>query len=184
MSIKTRPQYAWRKKYRQAFFRTATFLVEADMQASGRRVALHQYPKRNTPYAEDMGRSARQYKVQGYLIGPTYLDDKDTLITALEADGPGILRLPMPYAGADVTVMVGQYSVMQMRERGGFCAFDMEFVEYGSPVWRTNVSTVAVIQKSANAVEQAVAGPGQPTATTAKQAALFATIFNNTGGLK
>ena len=45
-----------------------------------------------TPYAEDMGRTANRFIVQGYLIGPNYLDLRDALITALEQDGPGILH--------------------------------------------------------------------------------------------
>jgi prophage DNA circulation protein len=59
----------WRNKYKQAQFRWAIFFVENDARAGGRRVAVHQYPKRNVPYAEDMGRSAVRFTVQGYLIG-------------------------------------------------------------------------------------------------------------------
>ena len=148
----------WRDKYKQARFRGALFFVETGGRGGGRRVALHQYPKRNTPYAEDMGRTANRFLVQAYLIGPNYLDLKDALIDALEADGPGMLRLPLPYKMSDVQVMVQSYSVSEAREKGGFCTFDMDFVEYGDPVWRETVSTTGEIQKSANAVEESVIG--------------------------
>src|SRR6185369_6109076 len=99
----------------------------------GRRTVLHEYPKRNVPYAEDMGKTANRFTVAGYLIGPNYLTLKDALVEALEMDGPGTLRLPMPYLGADVEVMVINYSVTESRERGGMCGVEMDFVEYGQP---------------------------------------------------
>src|SRR4051812_45354637 len=119
----------WRDKWQTATFRGATFFVETDVRGGGRRVALHQYPKRNTPYAEDMGHTANRFIVHGYLIGPDYLDLKNSLIDALEKDGPGMLRLPLPYQMADVNVMVQAYSITEARERGGACAVEMDFVE-------------------------------------------------------
>jgi prophage DNA circulation protein len=165
----------WRDKYKTASFRGMEFHVETDGRGGGRRVALHQYPKRNTPYAEDMGRTANRFLVQGYLIGRDYLDRKEDLITALEMDGPGMLRLPMPYQGSDVQVMVQSYSISESREKGGFCTIDMDFVEYGDPVWRANVSTPGEIQKSANNVEQDVVG--NETAKYARAAVPYAKVY-------
>jgi prophage DNA circulation protein len=123
----------WRDKYQAASFRGAIFHVESDARAGGRRVVLHEYPKRDVPYAEDMGRATRKFQLQAYLIGPNYLTLKDLLIEALEEDGPGTLRLPMPYMGEDIDVMVTAYSITETREKGGMCAVEMEFVEYGQP---------------------------------------------------
>src|SRR5262245_21955657 len=113
----------WREDYVQAQFRDAIFFVETDSRSGGRRVAVHQYPKRNVPYAEDMGRTAVRITVQGYLIsnwGRSPAADADTagrgrqgepidyrilknnLIEALERDGPGWLRLPMQYLKQDI----------------------------------------------------------------------------------
>lgn len=167
----------WRDRYQQARFRDAIFHVETGGQAGGRRVALHEYPKRNVPYAEDMGKRANIYSVQGYLIGPSYLTLKDALITALEKDGPGLLRLPMPYMMRDVKVMVQSYSVTEARERGGMCAIEMQFVEYGDPNYRSTVSTPQEIQKSASNVENSVLGEGQPDAETAQQASPYAQVY-------
>lgn len=168
----------WRDKYKQARFRDALFFVETGGRGGGRRVALHQYPKRNTPYAEDMGRTANRFLVQGYLIGPNYLDLKDALIDALEADGPGMLRLPLPYKMSDVQVMVQSYSVTEAREKGGFCTIDMDFVEYGDPVWRDTVSTTGEIQKSANAVEDSVIG----NELTGQKAVPYAKVYTQVLG--
>ena len=169
----------WRDKWQNAKFRDAAFFVETGARAGGRRVALHEFPKRSIPYAEDMGRRANRFVVQGYLIGPNYLDLRDALITALEADGPGMLRLPLPYMMRDVQVMVQQYSATENRERGGMCMIDMEFVEYGTPLYRPTISTGAAVQQSANAVENTVLGPEQPTSDTAAQAAPYGQILQD-----
>jgi prophage DNA circulation protein len=148
----------WRDKYKRARFREAEFFTESDLRAGGRRVVTHEYPKRNTPYSEDMGRAAIKFQVQGFLIGRDYLVAKDNLVSALEMDGPGMLRLPLQYMMSDVKVMVQSYTVTESRERGGFCVVDMGFVEYGDPVWRDTISTSGEIQKSASAVEDTVIG--------------------------
>ncbi|MCP1761944.1 DNA circularization N-terminal domain-containing protein [Bradyrhizobium japonicum] len=146
----------WRDRYQTASFRGAFFHVETDARASGRRVVLHEYPKRDDPYAEDMGRAARRFQVQGYLIGPNYLQQKDALVSALEADGPGTLRLPMPYMGEDIDVMAGPYTVTETREKGGMCALEMDFIEYGTPGFEANaasVDTQGAISNAARGVE-------------------------------
>ncbi len=147
----------WRDRYQRAAFRGAMFFVEIEQRGGGRRVVPHEYPKRNDPYSEDMGRSATRFAVQGYLIGPNYLDLKDALITALEADGPGTLRLPLPYRGQDVEVMVLNYGVTETRERGGMCTVDMSFIEAGKPGFSDVViTTPSRIEATARKLESVV----------------------------
>jgi len=164
MSIKTKHPNPWRNKYQEAAFRGVQFYVETDARQGGRRVALHEYPKRNTPYAEDMGRKAKRFLVQGYLIGPKYLEQKYRLVDALEKDGPGMLRLPLPYQMQDEKVMVMSYTVTEARERGGYCQVDMDFTEYGDPQFRQSISTTGQIEDSAFKLEDQMIGPpGQLT---------------------
>src|SRR5215472_7728816 len=58
----------WRKKLRTASFKGAPFFVDQQGQSSGRRTVTHEYPKRDIPYAEDMGRAAYRYQMTGYVI--------------------------------------------------------------------------------------------------------------------
>lgn len=169
----------WRDKFQRARFRNAIFYVETDVRAGGRRVALHQYPKRNVPYAEDMGRAAISFVVQGFLItlDGTYLDLKNDLIDALEQDGPGMLRLPLPYQMADIQVMVQSYSVTETREKGGMCTVEMSFVEYGDPTYRSTVSTSGQIEQSAAKVESSVMGP--PAPNTVQQAQPYTNVYKS-----
>jgi len=125
----------WRQRLTLAQFRNAFFHVERDSRGSGRRVALHEFPKRNQPYAEDMGRKAIRYTCQGYIIvspfETDYIPARDALYDALEADGPGILKLP---TFEPLEVMVESYNVSETREKGGIAIFDMQFVERGKPL--------------------------------------------------
>ena len=159
MTIKTKHPNPWRNRYQPAAFRNAQFFVETDARIGGRRVAPHEYPKRNTPYSEDMGRKAFRYMVQGYLIGPKYWDQKNRLIGELDKDGPGLLRLPLPYNMADVKVTVVAYTVTEGRERGGMCSLEMDFVEYGDPLYRQQISTAGQIEDSAFKLEDQLIGP-------------------------
>lgn len=126
---------SWRASLRPASFRAAGFHVEQGGVASGRRVAIHEFPKRNVPYSEDMGRRARRFSIQGYIIvspsTPDYIPARDDLLSALEADGPGPLVHPTL---GEFDVMVEQYGYVESRLKGGFGSFDMVFIERGQPI--------------------------------------------------
>ena len=61
---------AWSDQLRPASFRGVPFVVLAGTVSAGRRLARHEYPQRDIPYMEDMGRRAREYKVEGSIICP------------------------------------------------------------------------------------------------------------------
>ena len=110
-----------------AFFRMAPFHVDANSRTSGRRIVLHEFPKRDTPYAEDMGRSARRFPVTGYVIGPDYQIWRELLVLALEAEGPGLLILPTLLQRDTILVQPREYTVRETRQAGGMAEFEMQF---------------------------------------------------------
>src|SRR5262252_3747421 len=67
-SLKELSPVLWRLKLRQASFKAAAFHVESQGRVSGRRTVLHEYPKLDVPYAEDLGLHARRYQITGYVI--------------------------------------------------------------------------------------------------------------------
>ncbi len=76
-------------------FRGVPFLVEADDRAGGRRTVTHEFPQRNDPWVEDLGRKARTFQFEAYVIGDDYVAQRDALIEALEDKaGPGELVHP------------------------------------------------------------------------------------------
>jgi len=53
----------WRDRLRKARFRGVEFWVAADETSIGRRVVFHEYPLRDIPCAQDLGRRGRRYEV-------------------------------------------------------------------------------------------------------------------------
>src|SRR5262252_1724193 len=109
-SLKDISPVLWRLRMRQASFKSAAFHVETQGRVSGRRTVVHEYPKLDTPYSEDLGRHAVRYQITGYVIQRwratvgssqhgnmdwNYDMARDKLIAALEDLGPG--RLVDPY---------------------------------------------------------------------------------------
>lgn len=119
----------WRAQLRPASFRGARFHVDTVNYETGRRWADHEYPARNTPFAEDLGRSQRVWRFTGYTIGAGCLAARDKLLEAGEADGSG--ELVHPTLGA-VQAACRVITATEERERGGFCSLAMEFAEAGS----------------------------------------------------
>lgn len=120
----------WRARLRPASFRGAQFKIEASSRRGGRRVAFHEFPKRDDPYAEDMGRRGRRFQVTGYIVGENYMLARDMLIRACEQEGPGMLIFDRL---GEFLVVCEQYGVSETRERGGICEFDLVFLEAGVP---------------------------------------------------
>jgi len=121
----------WRMQLVPASYAGVEFHVEQQSRNSGRRVVVHQYPKRDKPYSEDMGRQAVRYQMTGYLIGPDYHIRKEELIRVLENKEGGLLV--DPYLAKSDNCICERYSVLEGRERGGYCVFEMLFVELGAP---------------------------------------------------
>ena len=138
----------WRDNLVPASFRGAVFHVETSARASGRRTVVHEYPKRNIPYAEDMGRSAIRYQFTGYLIlrdkgiGGNLLTQISDMINSLEADGVGMLIHPTL---GTMLVMCERYSYSDKRTAGGYVEFDMQFVEAGSGSVTVRINTSAML---------------------------------------
>lgn len=119
---------SWRERLAPASFRGVQFHVETNEFASGRRTARHEYPKRDRPFIEDMGRATREITFDAYVIGSEYLVDKNALIDALEKAGPGELVHPL-YGRR--TVQAGGFSVRETRTEGGMARFALSFSETG-----------------------------------------------------
>jgi prophage DNA circulation protein len=84
-----------------ATFRGVPFAVRDTSTSFSRRLAVHQYPGRDLPYVEDLGRGARRFRFRGYIVagdrvylgGPVQLQ-RLLLIAAAEAKGAGTLTHP------------------------------------------------------------------------------------------
>jgi hypothetical protein len=118
----------WKRNLRRASFRGMPFYTESHGGDHGRRWADHEYPGRDTPYAEDLGRRQRVWRFTGYLIGDEYPGQRDQLVQACEQDGPG--ELVHPTIGT-VQAVCRSISHSETRDRGRAVTLNFEFAEAG-----------------------------------------------------
>lgn len=119
---------AWKDELQPASFRGVPFHVDADSGAGGRRGTLHEYPLRDTPLFEDMGRKGRERSFTAFVIGAEFIAARDALLEALEAPGPG--ELVHPTMGR-LMVSVPDFRYSHSKAEGGMCRFEISFVESG-----------------------------------------------------
>ncbi len=118
---------SWRDQLRPASFRGVPFFVESSRPTFGRNIALHEYPDQAPPFPEDLGRRARTYDVEGYVIGEDYRAGRDRLIEAVELEA-GAGDLVHPYFGT-VRVVARSISISETAREGRMARFAIEFVE-------------------------------------------------------
>lgn len=152
---------------RPASFRGVRFDVDSRSITVGRRIALHEYPQRDIPYGEDMGRKARRYRVDAFLIGPDYASRRDQLIAALERPGPG--QLVHPDYGTLMVIVPDDAEITQTREEIGKAAFSLTFIEAGE------AGQPSVVQDTSGALDAAA------DASIAAEVERFASSFNVSG---
>ena len=111
------------------YFRGCHFRLDSYETSTGRRGDISEYPLRNTPGGQDLGRKARRFNFAAYVMGPTWQLQRDQLLNACEADGPGLLV--HPFHGEHV-VLCESCSVSEGRQGGQrFATFTLGFVEWG-----------------------------------------------------
>jgi prophage DNA circulation protein len=121
---------SWREQLLPASFRGVRFAVRRSSSAFGRRVVVHEYPLRDKPYVEDLGRRARVMRIEAVLVGEDYRTDRDALIEAIEQEGPG--KLVHPYFG-ELTVSLDDSpaSIDETTDQGGAAFISFSVVESG-----------------------------------------------------
>lgn len=108
-------------------FRGVPFFVESVDNAAGRRTVVHEFPLRDDPFVEDLGRKARSFRFEAYVIGDDFLAQKDALLSVLEdIEGPG--ELVHPYHGTLRAIAVN-VSWRVSRTDGGMATFSIDFAE-------------------------------------------------------
>lgn len=144
---------SWRDRFRPASFRGVTFYVETGARAGGRRGVNFEYPKRDVPSDEDMGRRAKRWAVTGYVIGPDYDIDAQDLEDALNAEGPGALVQPN---FGEMQVRCDTYARQESKDRMGMAVFEMVFIEAGTsaPDLVADPTQLNLQRDSDNAVDQ------------------------------
>lgn len=79
----------------KASYKGVSFEVTSSSISAGRRVVLHEYPFRDEPFAEDLGRRARTISIEAFIFGSDARRQSERLIAAIEAKGQGTLVHPL-----------------------------------------------------------------------------------------
>lgn len=136
---------AWRDQWQKASFRGVEFRIRSAAAALGRRNVVHEYPGRDEPYVEDMGRKAREFTFEAFVIGADYLRWRDQLEEACEKEGPG--ELVHPTRGR-MHVAVQDCRPTENIEAGGMASYSLTFIESGgnlNPAVRVDTSAAVGI---------------------------------------
>lgn len=149
----------WPEMLNQASFRGVPFAVYGGDARFGRRLALHEYPGRDKPYIEDMGRSTRRIRMSGFLVtdslvygGGSVLAQRDALVGAVEAAGPGALMHPT-LGTLKVSVPSEGLSVIERWDMGRYFEISIVFIESGDRVFPSiTTSTGSLLDKLAAAL--------------------------------
>ena len=156
----------WRDELLPARFGEALFHVESGSVESGRRIVVHEFPKRDIPWSEDMGRSAMTFTIRGYCI--QYVRDLDppTPLYSRDYRTPrNILKAKLEFGGADtlqlptmlpVVCVCQRYRMTEEEKFGGYVVFDMQFVELGKPPFRPIEDTEQAMLERSKQLKQQV----------------------------
>jgi prophage DNA circulation protein len=157
---------SWRDQYQPGSFRGVAFATRGHSREGGRRGETHEFPERDQPWFEDLGRKAGRYSVDAIITGADYFGDRDALVDALDKKGPG--ELVHPYFGT-LTVAVESWQLSESTDEGGMASFSIEFTEAG-----------AIIAAEAGADTSSIAA-GTADRVLADAPAAFASRFSVAG---
>lgn len=118
----------WLNAFRQASFRGVPFKVEGEGGEGARRLSISPIAYAETSVIEDMGRQPRLVTLSAYVAGEVADRAALSLVAALDAKGPALLVLPMLPA---MRARVQSWRLTRERDRAGFVAFDISFIEEG-----------------------------------------------------
>ncbi|MBC2612386.1 DNA circularization N-terminal domain-containing protein [Citrobacter braakii] len=145
----------WKDRLVEASFRGVSFKTEDEGATVGRRVETHEYPNRDKPYTEDLGKVTFKPNITAYVIGDDCFEQRDRLIEALNKPGPGTLVHP---TFGELNVCVdGEIRVSTTRSEGRMVRFDLQFVEAGELTYPTSgAATANTLVSSCSALDDCI----------------------------
>ncbi|MGO0628715.1 DNA circularization protein [Pseudomonas sp. SAR267] len=167
----------WRDELHPASFRGVPFHVDSDSMPVGRRTQIHEYPQRDKPLVEDLGRVTREIKMAAFVIGEDFLIKRDALLNAL--DKPGAGELIHPWYGRLMVTATG-CSVGHERREGGMARFDLVFVEDGEKGFPAGVpNTARQLEESSETLLQSAIRRYKAAMAVVNRARLAVVVLQN-----
>jgi prophage DNA circulation protein len=141
----------WKDDFLDGSFRGVAIKLREAKSSSGRRLALHQYPRIDKTEHEDLGLKDRVISIDGYVIGSNYNLDRDRLEEAFNLYGPG--KLVHPYRGV-INVVVDSYSISESHSRGGAAFFSAVFLIEPDQVTVKSISRSQAVSNSKDTLDE------------------------------
>lgn len=163
---------SWFDDLQPASFRGVPFGVLGGESRFGRRVAVHEYPNRDKPYIEDLGRSARKISLVGFLVensgiygGGSVIAQREAMVAAVERAGPGLLVHPT-LGELRVAVPGDGFGVVERWDTARYMEISFSFVEAGDRLFpAVSTSSQNVVDGLINALGLASAADFVATLT-------------------
>ncbi|VVP41375.1 hypothetical protein PS865_04875 [Pseudomonas fluorescens] len=114
----------WRDQMLPASFRGISFLIPQASVPIGMKVQLHEFPQRDEPYAEQMGKQAQVHRLVCWIVGDDCFERRDKFMEALQTPGAG--ELVHPWLGR-IQVKAGEAELTHEFKQGGMAAFAVTF---------------------------------------------------------
>lgn len=139
----------------QGTFRGVAFYVRNEQgQNGGRRIVKREFPLRENGGADDIGKRLREYTFNAILLGEDYFQQRDALIKALDAPGPG--ELVHPNFGT-LQIQIGTWDCKEDTSNGGRAEFSITFyppLDTSAPV--STADAAAAMQTDSEATRAAL----------------------------
>lgn len=114
------------RKLQKASYKGVPFEVTGASYNAGRRVAVFEFPQKDTPFVEDLGRKATEYSFTAFVVGIDYIQKMNALVNALESKGSG--KLVHPWLG-EKTVIAKEANNVKYSSKLLTATIDLTFVE-------------------------------------------------------
>lgn len=139
-----------------ASFRGISFLIPQASVPVGMKVQLHEFPQRDEPYAEQMGKQAQVHRLVCWIIGDDCFERRDKFMEAVQTPGAG--ELVHPWLGR-MQVKAGEAELTHDFKQGGMAAFAVTFypdIPLKFPTARVNTQQ-QVVKASDSLLDSALA---------------------------
>ena len=143
----------WREQMQKGLLAGIPFRCRSQDTEGGRRVARHEYPGRDEPWAEDLGRKARTHSLEMHVIGTDYMAGRDALLDVLERGGA--IELVHPWLGS-MHVQIETYRLRESTREGGMAIFTLTFTEAGKQQFPSaTADTASAVDAAADSAVEA-----------------------------
>jgi len=114
----------WRDELLPASFRGISFLIPQASVPVGMKGQLHEFPQRDEPYFEQLGKQSQVHRLTVWIIGDDCFERRDKFLEAIQTPGTG--ELVHPWLGR-MQVKAGEAELTHDYQQGGMVSMLVTF---------------------------------------------------------